>query len=88
MRRKSETNVSCGSGDNSRHLALRWFRVADAAQRLVYVPTHLQKADGLTKDTVARTLLLQTLRPSLEDDADWDADAGASVFLVRGMPEI
>ena len=33
----------------SRHLALRWHRVKDEAQRLAFCPTHLQRADALTK---------------------------------------
>jgi len=33
----------------SRHYALRYLRVRDAASRIVFCPTNLMKADGLTK---------------------------------------
>ena len=43
-----------------RHFALRFHRVREEAHRLVFAPTNLQKADGLTKQTTAaqRGLLL------------------------------
>jgi hypothetical protein len=33
----------------SRHVALRWHRVQDAADNIYFVPTEQQKADSLTK---------------------------------------
>ena len=33
----------------SRHYALRYHRVRDAAGKICFCPTHLMKADGLTK---------------------------------------
>ena len=33
----------------SRHFALRWHRVRDAAKQLVFCPTTLQRADAMTK---------------------------------------
>ena len=45
----------------SRHYALRWFRVRDAAKCIMFCPTTLQKADGLTKNACSvpqRRLLL------------------------------
>jgi len=47
----------------SRHYALRHLRVRDAAEKLVFCPTHLMKADALTKLTASvpqRNLLLRT----------------------------
>ena len=47
----------------SRHYALRWHRVRDEGKNIFFVPTTLQKADGLTKlgcSVEQRNLLLAT----------------------------
>ena len=58
----------------SRHLALRWFRVHDAAASLVFAPTNLQRADPLTKtecSNEARRFVLHVAKePTKEVVAD------------------
>jgi len=73
----------------SRHYALRWHRVRDQGKRIMFVPTTLQKADGLTKLSCSveqRDLLLKTnflcclaiggqvYNPSILCDGDYDDD--------------
>ena len=57
----------------SRHYALRYLRVRDYAGQIVFCPTNLQKADGLTKVEAAvsqRRLLLHHIVPDLRDNMD------------------
>ena len=73
----------------SRHLAIRWHRVRDEAQRLCFVPTHLQRADGLTKNNVSpsqRRLLLHVVEsPSIEDVIDDETAYPVSAYLFSGV---
>ncbi|CAD7939189.1 unnamed protein product [Amoebophrya sp. A25] len=78
----------------SRHYALRYLRVRDAAEKVVFCPTHLMKADGLTKlscsSTQRRLLLHHIENPVIsrnhdEDDSDSeteDDESGSSSASV------
>ena len=69
--------------------AIRWHRVRDEAQRLCFVPTHLQRADGLTKNNVSpsqRRLLLHVVEsPSIEDVIDDETAYPVSAYLFSGV---
>ena len=75
------TAKSAALGDTkpkSRHYALRWIRVKDAAGSICYCPTSLQKADGLTKLECAvpqrNLLLFHTVQDPVFDDYDSDLE--------------
>ena len=57
----------------SRHYALRYLRVRDSAEKIVFCPTHLMKADGLTKLECAvpqrRLLLHHVTNPVICDSS-------------------
>ncbi len=68
----------------SRHYALRYLRVRDAASRIVFCPTNLMKADGLTKlecSVPQRNLILHHI-----DNPHWevedDTDTGEAFLLL------
>jgi hypothetical protein len=65
-------SVACGdTKPKSRHYALRYLRVKDAASSICYCPTTLQKADGLTKvecSVKQRRLLLHHIYDPVYDD--------------------
>ena len=50
-----QTAKSNDTKPKSRHYALRYLRVRDAAERIVFCPTHLMKADGLSKLSCSAT---------------------------------
>ena len=55
----------------SRHYALRYLRVRDHAKDMVFVPTHLQKADALTKlecSVSQRRLLLHNVQDPVVEE--------------------
>ena len=61
----------------ARHLALRWHRVVDSAKHLAFCPTHLQRADVLTKTDLSpsqRKLVLHVVQSPCSDDIDEDMD--------------
>ena len=74
----------------SRHYALRLHRVRDEHRRIFFVPTHLKKADALTKTALLpsqRELVLHNTRnpptaPQKQPGSTED-DEPASVFLCR-----
>ncbi|CAD7943975.1 unnamed protein product [Amoebophrya sp. A120] len=74
----------------SRHYALRWWRVKDAAKRLCFCPTHLQRADALTKQATRaqRNMLIHTteISPEFDDDYDDDDTETGTALLVWVMP--
>jgi hypothetical protein len=82
----------------SRHYALRYLRVRDAAEKLVFCPTGLQRADGLTKLSCSvpqRRLLLHLHTPNNmlwmeeedpEDDDD-DPEAATAAEAAKAAEE-
>ena len=72
----------------SKHLNLRLHTVRDKAKHLVYVPSALIKADGLTKAVPFRTLLniystpLETVDEDDDDVDDFDESGVCNFCLV------
>ena len=82
----------------SRHYALRYLRVRDHAKDIVFCPTTLQRADGLTKlecPVPQRRLLLHNVADPVIDyvdnNSDSDSDSEESDDMnpstVEGSPE-
>ena len=62
----------------SRHYALRYLRVRDAASKIVFCPTNLMKADGLTKlecSVSQRRLLLHNVTNPVDYVEDYGSDS-------------
>ena len=70
----------------ARHYALRYLRVRDQAEKICFVPTHLQKADCLTKSVCSvgqRHLALRHCSsPVFETACDL---SGEDVFLSGAL---
>ena len=84
----------------SRHYALRYLRVKDYAEKIVFCPTHLQKADALTKLTASvpqRELLLHHVQnpclkvtkdsEALEDDVSSDEEIPSYADFKLSRPK-
>ena len=79
-----QTAKSTDNKPKSRHYALRWHRVRDFAQNIVFCPTTLQKADPLTKvecSVPQRRLALHNTFEDIDqlpvqeaDDEDYDGE--------------
>ena len=82
----------------SRHYALRWFRVRDFSdgKNIAFCPTHLQKADALTKVNCSsgqRMLLLHHINPKISQDfpqveEDEEEEYSSIGFLILGDGEV
>lgn len=81
----------------SRHFALRWMRVSDNIKNLSFCPTTLQRADGLSKLTLAksqRDLLMSLHQVSLhqqeskekESHEYSDSETNYRAFLTATVP--
>ena len=57
----------------SKHMSVRLHTVRDKSKHLCYVPTDLNKADGLTKGVGLKTLL-NIYSTSIEKDEEFDTD--------------
>lgn len=78
-----QTARSTDTKPKSRHYALRYLRVRDAANKIVFCPTNLQKADGLTKlecsAPQSRLILHHISNPAIDkfnETSDSDSEFG------------
>ena len=69
----------------SRHYALRYHRVRDQAHRIVFCPTHFQKADALTKlecSTSQRRMILHHYTDFVPPEEEPDLEESYCVFCM------
>ena len=74
----------------SRHYALRYLRVRDNADKIMYCPTNLMKADSLTKlecSVPQRRLTLHHVQDQDLDSRDDTYDDYFSTFTPTTVPQ-